>query len=433
MPRTDFGSSALQKQLSTIKNTNYDINLVKSLSNFSIERVVDVVLDDTFPNFYELGGWSILGWIRTSDNKLVPPFFSNIKQYPLINETVLVVNGVNLNNLQAVDNNSVPSIKFSNNFYISTMNVWNSTHHNAYPFEELINSQQFDNYIRSSEGGASTPPSEPKSIFLGETFEEKSTVRPLQPYEGDVMYEGRWGNSIRFSSTIKPSFIGENTKIPDWSLGVSGSSGDPITIIKNSIPRLDPSDVWAPITENINRDDSSIYLTSTQTIPLEDTFENLFNSYSGSGYAPPININQYDSNQILLSSGRLVFNTSKDHILLKSIKSIDLNGYESVNVDSPKFIVNANNIYLGPEYLATEPLLYGNATVEVLRTLISTLKDLIETLKTAQTSPAYNGPNVPAAPLSLPKVNLKAALVSTTFNSLLNELNYLTSQTNFTI
>jgi hypothetical protein len=41
-------------------------------------------------------------------------------------------------------------------------------------------------------------------IELGETFNENNVLnnRPLLPYEGDIIYEGRFGNSIRFGSTV---------------------------------------------------------------------------------------------------------------------------------------------------------------------------------------------------------------------------------------
>ena len=46
--------------------------------------------------------------------------------------------------------------------------------------------------------------------------------------------------------------------------------GEPITvIIKNGQPSGSSSEGFIPITENINQDPSSIYLTSTQQIPID--------------------------------------------------------------------------------------------------------------------------------------------------------------------
>ena len=82
------------------------------------------------------------------------------------------------------------------------------------------------------------------------------------------MVEGRFGNSIRFGSTI------DNNKTPHsspWSN--EGSKGNPITIIRNG-QRDQPShtqdtyhqEFYTPVTEDINGDDSSIYLCSSQQI-----------------------------------------------------------------------------------------------------------------------------------------------------------------------
>ena len=35
------------------------------------------------------------------------------------------------------------------------------------------------------------------------TFVEKSNIHPLLPFAGDIIHQGRWGNSIRFGSTAK--------------------------------------------------------------------------------------------------------------------------------------------------------------------------------------------------------------------------------------
>jgi hypothetical protein len=71
-----------------------------------------------------------------------------------------------------------------------------------------------------------------------------------------------------------------------------------------------------------------------------------------------------------------ILNAYEDHLLLSSAKSINLNSQESVNIDTRKFITQADKIFLGKEDLATEPLLLGDTTVNLLRDLISALKSL---------------------------------------------------------
>ena len=101
----------------------------------------------------------------------------------------------------------------------------------------------------------------------GNTFEEKANIRNLFPNEGDVIIEGRFGNSIRFGSTAKQSKENKNVESP-WS--TEGKEGNPITIIRNGQSQVDLPNFnnWFPIYEDIQNDDSSIYMTSGQTIPV---------------------------------------------------------------------------------------------------------------------------------------------------------------------
>ena len=100
----------------------------------------------------------------------------------------------------------------------------------------------------------------------GNTFEEKANIRNLFPNEGDVIVEGRFGNSIRFGSTAKQSEENKNVESP-WS--TEGREGNPITIIRNGQSQVDlPFSNWFPIYEDIQNDDSSIYMTSGQLIPV---------------------------------------------------------------------------------------------------------------------------------------------------------------------
>jgi hypothetical protein len=98
---------------------------------------------------------------------------------------------------------------------------------------------------------------------LGPNFPEKSNIKSLRQFTGDVTIEGRWGNSIRFGST---SEVTRNENY--WS--ATGSAGDPITIIRNGQGKQVDNLGWFPTVENINRDPSSIYLTAGQLIKIDD-------------------------------------------------------------------------------------------------------------------------------------------------------------------
>jgi hypothetical protein len=71
----------------------------------TIVRVVDVILDSSHPKFKKYGGWTSIGTIEFElvrdplgasfgTYNIARPFYPNIKQYPLQNEIVLLVQGL---------------------------------------------------------------------------------------------------------------------------------------------------------------------------------------------------------------------------------------------------------------------------------------------------------------------------------------------------
>ena len=366
-----FGFSSLNSNLNT-GNKNYTIDTANALNNLIVAvRVKSIVLDDTHPRFKEVGGWNGLGTIEydpvqnpsLSSNTVFPlakPLSPNIKNFPLINEIVYII---------ALPNTNIGELVTSQtSYYINIVSIWNHPHHNGYPVNANIPppSQQKD-YNQSSVGSVRRVTDQSTEIFLGKTFKEKGNIHPLLPFEGDVIQEGRWGNSVRFGSTVK------NTP-NNWSS--VGNNGDPIIIIRNGQSVKADNKGWIPITENINDDLSSIYLTSTQAIPLNPASQNYL-SYKDNA---PQNISKYSGQQLIFNSGRIVLNSSKDHLLLTSNKSINLNSINSVNIDSPLFIVQANEVYLGSKS-ATEPVLLGDSTVNLLKQLTTNLKVFMTTCK----------------------------------------------------
>jgi hypothetical protein len=209
-----------------------------------------------------------------------------------------------------------------------------------------------------------------------DTFIEKSNIHPLLPFSGDVIYEGRWGNSLRLGNTSKLTGQYSNT----WSS--AGNNGDPIIILRNG---QDPnsSDFGAePIVENIKKDLSSIYLTSTQKLSDLGLANENFNSYKTKPILPSL----FTSPQIALSSDRIVLNAKRDSILISGQTSIGLLTNGSVNIDTPSLYVSSNDIRLGSKN-ATQPVLLGDDTVDVLIELTSAIKDLATILQVQRDYP----------------------------------------------
>ena len=313
-----------------------------STSQIISSRVRDIILDSSHPRFVEFGEWNGIGTIFIESTKnpvfseqipLIPayPAFPNIKQYPLINEVVPIIY---LTDTDVTENTTSVSA-----YYLPPVNVWNSQIHNAIPSTNVLPDSQQKDYQQVEAGSVRRITDQSTEINLGQTFNENNVidVHPLLPYEGDIIYEGRFGNSIRLGSTVN------NAKIPNtWSS--VGENGSPIFIIRNGQGSL-TTESWIPTTEDINNDKSSIYLTSTQQIPLF-LASNRQDSYRKS--TPPEAAGVYSGEQIILNSGRVLFNAKNDSIILSAEKSIHLTSDTSVNVDGGNQIaLVAPKVYLG--------------------------------------------------------------------------------------
>jgi hypothetical protein len=413
MPITKFGLSSLNNAFNSSVGDNFSSLLAQQVGNiFQPVRVKSIILNESHPRFKELGEWNGLGIIEyeninnpISSNSPLPtarPLLSNNKNFPLINEIVF---------LFSLPNTDIGEFTTANdNYYLTTVALWNHPHHNAYPTQpnNLPPTQQKD-YIQTQAGSVRRVTDQSTEIFLGKTFKEKSNIHPLLPFEGDVIYEGRWGNSIRIGSTVP------NTS-NNWSS--TGLSGDPILILKNGQGNQ-TKEGWVPIVEDINNDDSSIYLTSTQNIPITPASSD-YTSYKSN---PPQSPQKYSGKQIILSSGRLVFNTTEDHLLLSSNKSINLNSLGGLNIDTNIVIIQSQNIYLGSKS-ATEPLLLGNKTVDLLNQLIDNISSFAQICSTLVSTP----PGTPLGPLNIVSTQLVSSL-----KALQSNLNNIKSKYNYTI
>jgi hypothetical protein len=277
-------------------------------------------------------------------------------------------------------------------YYFQSINIWGSTHHNAIPDPLNTNtspeSQQQD-YVETEGGNVRRVTDGGTEIDLGDTFEEKLEVRNMLPYEGDYIYQGRWGNTIRLGSTVTDASI-PNT----WSS--TGDNGDPIMILKNGQHDED-TDPWVPQVEDINTDLSSIYLTSTQTLPIEvasKSYKSYFNA--------PVSTKEFDSEQVVINSGRILFNAKDDNILLSSFDTINLNSLNSLNIDTPKTIIQSKEIYLGDKY-ATEPVILGDTFLADFQDLLGKINNLTSALMVpmALYPPVSPNPTLPITAASL--------------------------------
>jgi hypothetical protein len=199
----------------------------------------------------------------SAGNVVAKPVNSSHKHMPVEGEFVQIITG--------------PSVGLNENrgqieyYYTLPFDVWGASHHNALPdlgdYGEFINSTNLDFKQVQASGNANNASFSGSSAYpLGPLFYEKSDIKALRLFVGDVTLEGRWGNSIRFGSTTNRS------QDNYWS--ATGSIGSPITIIRNGQGLQLDKTPWVPTVENINKDDSLIYLTSGQRIVVDDIQNN---------------------------------------------------------------------------------------------------------------------------------------------------------------
>jgi len=366
-------------------------------------RVRRVLLNpDDYPNEWEAkGGYAGMAGVffspldsptkNVGQDQFALPLFPNIKQPPTHNEVVYII---------ALPNpfSQLSPSKISY-YYFQSVNMWNSVHHNAIPDPiwsnpEDSNSGGSGDYTQTEAGVPLRQSSDGDTdIPLGETFNEKLDTRPLQLYEGDITYEGRWGNSIRFGSTSQDG-------LPENPWSDSGEDGDPITIIRNG-QHDESTDPWVPQVEDINEDKANIYLTTTQKIPIE-TINNEFTSYDDAPTIP----SDFTDPQVILRSNRLVFDAHKDHVLISGEKSVFIGGNKSVNINAGRnVVVECDDIKFGGKD-AKEPVILGNKFLADLQKLCTQLV----ALGTALQSPIGAGPPfVPNAAIPVPAVNVTQA------------------------
>jgi hypothetical protein len=392
---------------SSKQNNNLENKISNAQGKVVAARVIDIVLDENHKYYELVGQWNGIGAIfyeivNKSGTKSYPnfalPYDSQLKTYPLINEIVLLI---------SLPNQSMGLVSSNESyFYMSPLGIWNHPHHDAYPniLDGINDEEQQRDYQATSQGSVRQVTDGSTEIDLNSsnpsqnTFVEKLNIHPLMPFMGDSLLEGRHGQSLRFGSTAKS----ESEKKNNWSN--SGENGDPLTILRNGQPTKTSDEGWIPITENINNDLSSIYLTSTQKIPF-----NLSKEEKEKWINPPIFPGQYILPQILLNASQISINSKEDSILLSSKKSIGLTCWDEINLIGNNTVLDTTNLYLGSKS-ATESVLLGDKTIITLKQIISILKSITNVLQLDQMYPA--GIPIPNGPLNVVSLTATQALAT---------------------
>jgi len=320
-------------------------------------RVVDVVLDEDHPEYTKQGGGLAINGVFykplnknfEEESPSTLPFAyqsnSNIKIVPVVGEIVEV---------ETIDTPSpLGNDNKTRKFYTKIVNVWNNP--NSGLFLDVVNNLGLD----TSSGGS---------------FIELAKINPIKSGPGDVQFEGRQGQSIRFTGS----------KVKGVSYIDDSNIGKPVIIISNGQSETEQG--FTTLSENINEDNSSIYIVSDHQIPLiqsnqkRDTYDQL-----------PVKADQFKGNQILINTGRLFLNAKEHDIQLSSISSVGITTGGSVNIDGTQYIaLDADRIYIGKKSRTSpesnkQAVLLGNQTENFLNTLLNVLDGMARDMARAKT------------------------------------------------
>lgn len=320
-------------------------------------RVIDIILDSSHPEYTKYGGVESIGCIKyslidrkilTDESNTLPvafPLNRNFTNYPLKNEIVFIVKGPR-NDTSPRNNKFLERV----DYYLSPISIFNNV--NSNPFSDPNYIDPVDNLSFSSE----------------ESFTAKDSIRPLQPFNGDTIIEGRNGQSIRFTGAKS-----KNNPFVD-----SSNIQAPLTIITNGHEDAPQNSLYV---ENINKDDSSIYLASDHTIPLKQSKL----KYAGANERP-ISADKYKGKQIVVNSGRLFLNSSTEDIQFSCTTDFGITA-KIAYIDAEDYIgLDAKKIYLGERARReeTEPVILGDKLEQLLRELLDALQRTGSAMKKAK-------------------------------------------------
>ena len=371
--------------------------------------------------------------ILNSDKKLEDfklkwaiPLHTCITQYPLLNETVLVIQiGENLYYTNAFNYYNLSGVNASYLFE-SGMNLYsNSAIPSIYKVKDLENDAKELNTILHKKSYLAPPnvTSVYHSGYLGERFILNPFIRTLKRNEGDTVIESRFGQSIRFSAYDNTSIdqdISEGSKkqrkdssyqMPSvLSDSTDGGFGNPVITIRNRQRNISKDGVQeglhpklnkiqsveenkteknygGQIEEDINNDGSTIELSSglrkTKWIPT--TYKSIFGTMEEQSLFQGETSFEYpdlDGDQIVINSDRIILSSRLAETFHYSKKRYSVITDNEYTVDANDQIVlttnnattiNSPQIFLGQWGETGEPAVLGQTMVNWLYELCNWL------------------------------------------------------------
>jgi hypothetical protein len=327
-------------------------NIAVPPNKAQVGKVYGVVTTENTPTkemFEKVGGFNGIGTIFYLDYELAKnitgsaienyfldackvarPLYPQYQYYPLLGELV---------SLQDYPSPASQILNTtSRKYYSGVINLWSNQQQNSQPTND--------------------------NASLGLTFVENPNIKALLSFEGDHILQGRQGAGLRFGSTTT---LYKN--LNEWS--DIGKDDDPITILSNGFAYNSNENFHV---EKINKDLSSLYLTSAQKIPLQTNKSGVLNNLTN-----PLNVSDYFNAQVIINSNRVVLNSKKDEVMIFAKTNVEINTKNIINLNADERVhLNSNAVFLGPYNTSSvpQPVLLGNETIKLFQHMQETLTRL---------------------------------------------------------
>lgn len=373
-------------------------------------EVIDIILDEKHPDYLDATdiGKAKIRLVVSDLGKsaeILPyakPLNPQIRDYPLIHEIVIVAEYL------------------GEYYYSSRLNILNSPNNNAFAGLSLpkrsnppTTKRKVNDYENVAVSQTPNKTTRADNKKLGKTFTANLEIKPLRSGEGDLILEGRFGNSIR--------------------LGSNRDTGNPTVKIRAGQSPETPEGFLNQTTEDINNDGSSLWLTTDGEVPVVFATANDTDIHLISDQTKP---ETYAGRQALVASDRIILNAKSNELMGFAKKDINLVAKDDFTLDTGGRIaattlgeilltadtnilltadgnatITTSRINLGSED-AEEPLVLGNQLNDLLSELIDAIAQI--------TVPTGTGPS--GTPINVAQ-----------FQRIKNKLRTILSQQNYSL
>lgn len=216
------------------------------------------------------------------------PLDKNNITYPIVGETVLVINIHNIHYWMPFSITQYPN--YREDLKISEIGRE----------KEVTTSDTSNKNKKYNETKQTQTTGQEKSIKKSDSkvYNIKENIKFLKPKQGDTILSGRVGNTIRFS---------------EFHLTEDGKTSSPSIFIRNKQnPELDSKPIGTLVDEDINKDGTSVYFTSNKVkVPFKENINKTkiaFKEYPNS--------EKLTGNQLFVNSDRIVLSAKASEFII---------------------------------------------------------------------------------------------------------------------